>query len=379
MTSPRSSVLADTARAQRRVAPLMAAAIVSLLAGVWAGLARIGWALPAADGDLMMRHGALMVVGFAGTVIAAERAVAIRSVPAFAAPAMSALCGLSLVLGAPAAWPPALAAAAAVAYAVNMATLLIRHRALPAAIMLAGSCCLVVAAIAWWTAAGLPRVVPWWIAFLALTIGAERLELLRFQRVEGIARLSGVASIALVVLGPAVGLADAQAGARLLGAGLVVAAVWLLLRDGARRTVRSTGVTRFIAVGLLSAYAWLAVSGALLLAWGMPPAGFAYDAVLHAFFIGVVFGSIIAHEPIIAPSVGGFGFRYSALLYAPLALLDAGLVLRIAADMAASGEARRWAGLLQSVAILALLGVSARSILLARLDAVREMREARGG
>ncbi|MCC6238141.1 MAG: hypothetical protein IT299_11305 [Dehalococcoidia bacterium] len=123
----------------------MLAALVSLLLGLWAGLARIGWDLPAADSSLMLRHGGLMVVGFVGTVIAVERAVAVRSLPAFAAPALSAAAGVALIVAAPAPVAPALAPVAGAAYSLNTAILLMRHRLPPFTVLLAGGLCFAIA------------------------------------------------------------------------------------------------------------------------------------------------------------------------------------------------------------------------------------------
>lgn len=366
MHSRQSSAMLATRRTQQWVAPFMIAALASLLTGLWAGLARIGWALPDADSALMLRHGGLMVVGFAGTVIGVERAVAVRSIPAFAAPAFSAACGMSLVAGAPPAVPPALAAAAGAAYVVNMATLSLRHRTLPFYVMLAGAICLTAAAVAWWHGGGLPRVVPWWIAFLALTIGAERLELLRFQHLSRTAVVVGSVSLLVVVAGPAVGVLDGATGARVLGVGLISSAAWLGARDHARRGVRSDGLTRYIAVGLLAAYTWLAITGLMLVAWGLSAAGGRYDAVVHAFFIGVVMSAIFAHEPIIAPSVSGLDFPYSPWFYAPLLLIESGLVTRIAGDLLQQAELRRWSGLVQTIAIVLLLAITAWNVIRAR-------------
>jgi hypothetical protein len=160
----------------------MLIALASLLVGLWAGLARLGWDLPEADGVLMLRHGGLMVVGFVGTLVAVERAIAVRSLPAFAAPALSAATGISLLAGAPASVAPALAAAAGVAYSLNIAFLVLQHRQPALAVLFAGGLCMTVAGIVWWDGGGLRTVVPWWMAFVALTVGAERLELIRFQR-----------------------------------------------------------------------------------------------------------------------------------------------------------------------------------------------------
>ena len=43
--------------------PLMAAAGVLLLAGLWAGLARLGWELYLPMQDLPLSHGPLMIIG----------------------------------------------------------------------------------------------------------------------------------------------------------------------------------------------------------------------------------------------------------------------------------------------------------------------------
>jgi hypothetical protein len=260
---------------------------------------------------------------------------------------------------------PALATAAAVAYAANMAVLLARHRALPFAVMLAGAVSLAAGGIAWWHFDAVPRVLPWWIAFLALTIGAERLEIMRFQRFSTGARVTGIVALALVLAGPPLAVVDLDAGARVLGGGLLVATGWLVRRDIARRTVRTDGLARFVAVGILSGYVWLAIAGALLAAWAVP-VGLRYDAAVHVFFVGFVFGAIVAHEPIILPSVTGSAFHYSPLLYLPLAALHGSLLWRVAADLAGTFEQRRAAGLLQVTAILLFLVVSGVSALRGR-------------
>ena len=49
--------------------PLLALGIVALLAGIWAGLLRVGWAWPTWQATLAAAHGPLMVSAFLGTVI----------------------------------------------------------------------------------------------------------------------------------------------------------------------------------------------------------------------------------------------------------------------------------------------------------------------
>lgn len=66
---------------------------LSLLAAVWAGWIRIGWAYPLTV--VAGKHGALMVGSFLGTFISLERAVVIKNRWAMLTPFLS---GVSLVL-----------------------------------------------------------------------------------------------------------------------------------------------------------------------------------------------------------------------------------------------------------------------------------------
>ncbi|HEX5141244.1 MAG TPA: hypothetical protein VFX19_09885 [Dehalococcoidia bacterium] len=347
--------------AQRRVGPFMLAALAALLVGLWAGLARIGWDLPEAGSDLMLRHGGLMVVGFVATLIAVERAVAVQSVVAFTAPALSAAAGVALIVDAPDQAAPALASASGVAYVLNIAVLLQRFRQPALAVSLAGGVCLLVAGVVWWDGGGLQTVVPWWMAFLVLTIVAERLELIKFQRFTPFALLTGIGLLAAVMVALVLTLFEVDDGVRLMGVAFLLGPFWLVRRDIAHRTIRTEGIARFSAAGVLTAYAWLVVTGAMLLAWGIEP-GLRYDAVVHACFIGFVFTAIIAHEPIIVPAVTGLRFTYTPALYLPLLLLNGGLVARVAADLAEDNEVRRWAGMVQAIAILLFLAISAASL-----------------
>jgi hypothetical protein len=107
-----------------------------------------------------------------------------------------------------------------------------------------------------------------------------------------------------------------------LGVVLVLLALWLFAYDLARVTVRQSGLPRYIAVCLLSGYAWLAFGGALL------AAAVAYDAALHAIFVGFVFSMVFGHAPVILPAVLRVKLPYHPVLYLPLALLHASLLVR---------------------------------------------------
>src|SRR5574341_1306282 len=59
--------------------PLVALAVLTLLAAMWAGLVRIGWQFPPLRENWVGNHGPLMISGFLGTLISLERAVALAA------------------------------------------------------------------------------------------------------------------------------------------------------------------------------------------------------------------------------------------------------------------------------------------------------------
>jgi hypothetical protein len=146
---------------------------------------------------------------------------------------------------------------------------------------------------------------------------------------------------------------------RTLGMVLVLLALWLLVFDLARVTVRQRGLTRYIAVCLLSGYAWLALGGALL------AAAFAYDAALHAIFVGFVFSMVFGHAPVILPAVLRVPLPYKSALYLPLVLLHASLAVRVLGSLAENGAALRL-GAWGNAAAIALFIVTAATLVLGR-------------
>src|SRR3954462_6540450 len=79
---------------------LMLVSIIALLAGLGAGLARMGWPVGALSQDLMLIHGPLMICGFLGTLICLERAVALagRYRWSLAVPAVNSGGALALLI-----------------------------------------------------------------------------------------------------------------------------------------------------------------------------------------------------------------------------------------------------------------------------------------
>jgi hypothetical protein len=356
--------------------PLLALALVALLAGLWAGLQRLGLDLPALRPPLAAEHGPLLVLGFLGTQIGLERAVALRRGWAYAAPTAAAAGALWLIVGLPADPGRALLAFGGAAL---VAVFVAVHRLQPSwhnVVMGLGAVAWLVGALLWldgWTVA---TVVPWLAAFLVLTIVGERLELSRMRRPSRAVRGALLAAVAVFGAGVIVAGASPQVGVRLAGVGLLAQALWLARYDVARRTIRMPGATRYMAIALIAGYAWLAVAGCVWLASGtLAGGGFAYDAMVHAIFLGFVFSMVFAHAPVIVPAVLGVRLPFTVAMYVPLVALHVSLVIRLAGDAADSTTAWQWGGVLNEVAILAFLAVAMRSALRARRTDARE----RGG
>ena len=55
----------------------------------------------------------------------------------------------------------------------------------------------------------------------------------------------------------------------------------------------------------------------------------AYDAALHAVFVGFVFSMVFGHAPVILPAVLRVRFPYHPVLYVPLVVLHASLAVRV--------------------------------------------------
>jgi hypothetical protein len=345
--------------ARRRRAPLLALAVVALFAGLWGGLIRLGLSLPSAVTSAAELHGPLMALGFLGMLVSLERAVALDRPWAYVAPLAAGAGALSALAGAPDSLGPALVTLGG---AVLLAAHLVLQRLQPSAhnaVMGLGAVAWCAAAVLWLTGADVSRFAPLLAGFLVLTIVGERLELSRLRRPSRAARALLLAAVGAFSAGVALAMWWPGAGVRLAGAGLVAQAAWLARHDVARHTIRGTGAPRYMAVALIAGYVWLAVAGAVWTAQGaFAGGGFAYDAMVHAIFLGFVFSMVFAHAQVIVPAVLGVALPHGRAFYAPLALLHAGLVLRLAGDAAGSIWAWRWGGATDELAIVAFLGVA---------------------
>lgn len=336
---------------------LLAVGMASLLAGLWGGLVRLGLTLPAVIPSLVEFHGALMIGGFLGTVISLERAVAIGRLWAYAAPVLSAVAAIALISGGPE-LSAVLFLLAGVGLTFNSSSVVARQPALFTLILTIGSACWVGGTAAWILDAQAADTTGWWLAFLVLTVAAERLELSRLLAPPRSSQVIFIVAIVFIIVGVARGELAADA-APFLGFGLLAATIWLIKHDIALRTIRLRVQPRFTAACLLAGYFWLGIAAIILLVAPPGTNGLSYDASVHAITIGFILSMIFGHAPIILPAVASLRIRYSSMAYAPLALLHLSVLIRIGADLSGQHELRALSGPVTIVALASYAGVLA--------------------
>ncbi|WP_018605576.1 hypothetical protein [Uliginosibacterium gangwonense] len=352
-------------------------AIAALVIGVFAGLARIGVALPGYFASLTIVHGALMVGGLFGTLIGLERAVALARGWPYLAPALSgagAVCLLvapSSLLGA---W---LMLAASLVMTWACFDVWRGQRAIHLATLAAAALAWSLGNAVWLTVGTLIPAVPLWMAFLILTIAGERLELSRFVPTPRWARRLLAAVCALLLIAAtlhSLGLWGLHAYAL----ALLMLAAWLLRFDVARRTIRTAGLTRYMAICLLSGYVWLAIGAVLGLAGALPVGDPLRDAALHSILLGFVISMVFGHAPIIVPALTRLSMRWHPGFYIPLAVLQITLMLRVASAWNSSIAWREWGAIGNAIALLIFFSMIIESLLAAR-DGKRVRREVSHG
>ncbi len=339
---------------------LLIPALLALLFAAWAGLLRIGWTLPPFPA---FEHGPLMISGFLGTLIALERAVALsasfkRGALAYAAPLFSALGAVALIVGTPLVISISLITLGSIGLTIIFLVLVRKQPALFAITMALGAACWLVGNVLWLTGQPIYQLVEWWVAFLVLTIAGERLELSRILRPSRTSQKLFISILAVYSGGLLLTTVENPFGTPLIGISLLALGLWLFRYDIARRTVRQTGLTRYIAACLLAGYGWLIVGGVLRIGFGAQIAGLAYDAELHSVLLGFVFSMILGHAPIILPAVLQVNLPYRRWFYLPLILLHGSLVLRISGDLGTLFGLRQWGGMLNVIAILLFLTIT---------------------
>lgn len=341
---------------------LLAPGGLALLAGLDAALLLLGLPAPVTAERLPQVHGGLLVLGFVGTVIALERAVALRRWWGYGAPAALGLGGVVLLTAAPLAVGQGILVLGTVVQLAVYAALWQRQESEALAMQVLGAVLATGSALLWWGGAAVATVLPWFAGYLVLTIAGERLELARVGALGAGAERTALAlglalftAVGATTLWPTV-------GHPLLGAALLTLVGWLVVHDVARRLVRSTGLPRYMAWCLLAGYAWLVVAGGIWLLLGAIPGGPGYDAVVHAVFLGFTMSMIMAHAPVILPAVLSRPLPYRPAFYWPAGLLHGSLLLRVVGgDLYGQGWALATGGALNIVAVLLFVGLAAWS------------------
>lgn len=326
--------------------PVVLMAMFCLLCGLWTGLGRIGWNLYLSP--VMAHHGAIMVGGFLGTLIALEKIIPLRKKHLYIIPVLNAVSVGFYFLGQPKISFALLIASSAALVAVFYYYFRLQ-RTMIYILMLLGAVSWLTGNILLMTKLFYPLAFPWWTAFALFIIAAERLELMKFLPVSRSDVRVFVGMLLCFI--PGILLSFHGTGNFICSLSLIGASLWLMRNDLLGIGMRKPGFTRFVAVALLAGYAALLLTGMLFLA--LHGQWLSYDALVHSFFIGFVFSMIFAHGPIILPGIMGLSATpFSRVLYLWLALLHTSWMLRVFADVTLAIEIRKVSGLLSACAII---------------------------
>jgi len=312
------------------MAVLVATMLVSAVLG---GLLRAGLAPLGEHAELASRtaafHAALMLPGLFGTVIALERAVALRARWGFAVPLLTAGAALLILAGARS-LGTCFQVLGAVGFMVLSAALWRRQRAPHTTLLVAAAVTGFIGNALFATGADLSAVLPWWFLLPVLTIAAERLEMTRLTLRRTGTQPALLIALAMLCVGATLSAHATPTADATFGLGLAALGLWLLRYDIARQTLHAGGLPRFMAICLLCGYGWLVLAG---MAWGVqtlwPTLWPWHDAALHALGIGFILGMVMAHAPVILPALLGIKLSFGRAFYLPLILLQGSLLLRV--------------------------------------------------
>lgn len=356
--SPGARAGGERTRVRGRLALLLLGG-ASMLLGLSAGLMLLGLPTPITTEHLLEVHGQLMIIGFLGTLIALERAIALRQAWAYAAPLATGVGALLLVTPLPMAVGLAVQTVGLGILVAIYAAIWRRAASTALAIQWLGSFLALCAGLLWLAQVPTGALFPFLAGFLVLTIAGERLELAHVASPPpGAARALLLISAAVAITG-AVSLLWPTPGSELFGASLLATVLWLLRYDVATRTIRSVGLPRYTAANLLLGIVWLAVAGITWLTLGPQVDGPGYDVVVHAIGLGFAMSMVLAHAPIILPAVLIRPLPYRPVLYLATAALQVSLILRVAGEARGAGWAWQAGGAGNVAALLAFVAMAA--------------------
>ncbi|MBA4054859.1 MAG: hypothetical protein C0490_09120 [Marivirga sp.] len=323
-------------------------AFANLVIGIMAGLIRIGWSFP--TNSVSMHHGAIMVGGFLGTLILLEKVIPLKKKILFALPVINALSLVMIV--------PRFYLIGQIFLMIGAVGLLIvfllyfrqQPEDLSTMLMITGACCQIIGHVMLIAKEFYPIAFPWWMGFILFVIVGERVELSKFLPVTRQNKYLLIGFLVLFLIGLVVPFHGT--GKYLSGLGLITIAIWLLKHDVIAIAIKKEGLARFSAAALMSGCLSLMFTGVFMIS--LPDLPFAYDAIVHTFFLGFVFPMIFGHGPIILPGVLGLNVKpYHPLLYIPLGTMILSLILRLLSDtMVLPYIVRQWSGWVSAGSIL---------------------------
>jgi hypothetical protein len=326
--------------------PIVLLAMFCLLSGIWSGLDRMGWDIYVTP--IIAQHGAIMVGGFLGTLIALEKIIPIKRKILYTIPVLNTLSVLFFFLDQPKISIWILIVSSISLGLVFMYYFRIQHSVI-FILMLAGSICWAVGNVLLLTKQFYPLAFPWWLAFALFIIVAERLDLTKFLPVSEINKKVPVGLLFLYIAG--ILFSFHGIGNLICGFSVIAISVWLLRYDLIAINLKKNSMPKFIALALLAGYISLLLTGIFFFTLG--DHWLTYDALVHSFFLGFVFSMIFAHGPMILPGIMGVNTApFNRILYLWLILLQASWLMRILADVLIELELRKISGLLSAAAIL---------------------------
>ncbi len=349
--------------------PLLIGGAAALVLGLCTGLVRMGVSAP--FDALAEFHGPLLICGFFGTLTSLERAAAANRPFAYLAPSLC-VSGTALIFaGVPMAGAAlyALAAALVCVPALGRAA---RERKLFAVTLAGPSSAWLVGNLVWLSGAPVPDAGGFWLMFLVLVIGGERLEFGRPRPRTALFPALFWTSLALLAAGSWMTVSDALGGA-LFGAGLFLSALWIGWHDLRLCLSRRSGKGRFMAVNLMAGCVWLGIGGLVQMVGAAGTNAFAYDMTIHAVVIGFALSMVFAHALLVFPAIVRAELVFSFALYVPVALLQAAIALRLIGGLMQWMEARMLSGTMTVLALVLFATIVAAASLRARyIAAVRQ-------
>jgi hypothetical protein len=331
---------------KRERLPIVFLAMLCLLSGLWSGLSRIGWDIYVLP--VTAHHGAVMVGGFLGTLIALEKIIPLKKKELYIIPVLNAISVFFFFVR-----KPGISIALLITSSAALVFVFYHYfrtqRKIIYVLMLLGAVSWLTGNILLMTRLFYPLAFPWWTAFALFIITAERLEVMTFLPVGKSHKIV----LVTLLLGFIVGILFSfhGTGSLICGLSLTGASLWLMRHDLIGVNIKKQGLHKFMAVTLLTGYIALLMTGVFFFA--LSEQWLTYDALVHSFFIGFVFSMIFAHGPIILPGILGItATPFSRILYLWLGLLQASWLVRFFADVTLALEIREISGLLSVVAIL---------------------------